>query len=439
MLQKNLGHSTYDAAAQGLDFGFYLEILKARILFLLVPFVLVFVVGFAVTMLLPPIFVSEGKILVETQQIPVELVRPTVTATARERLQVLQQRVMSRENLLAIVDKFQLFADQRQTLSGTELVDLMRSNTRFLPVQLDQQRGAAAGSTIALTVGFENRRPDLAMRVANELMTLLLREDARNRTNRAEETTKFLAREVRKLEGELGAIEAPIAELKRRPVVTAAPSSPFVQQLTLLQADLQAKSLVYSGTHPEIIRLKQQIEALEKVTAPAQAATPAQADNSALEALLNQRASIQKSLEAANQKLSIATIGETLERDQYSERLQVLEQATVPQRPIKPNRPKMLALVFALAVAAGGGGIVAVEALNRTIRGSRDLVSLVDSRLVVAIPYIATTSEVSRKKRKIVWTAFGFVTIFLAGLAAVHLLLRPLDQLWTVFLARMLP
>ena len=64
-------------------------------------------------MLWPPTYLSEGKILVQSQQIPTELVRPTVTNAAQERIQVIEQRTMTRENLLAIIDKFQLFPDKR--------------------------------------------------------------------------------------------------------------------------------------------------------------------------------------------------------------------------------------------------------------------------------------------------------------------------------------
>ena len=65
-------------------------------------------------MLMPPTYLSEGKILVELQQIPVDLVRPTVTATASERIATIQQRVMTRENLLKIADKYDMYADQRE-------------------------------------------------------------------------------------------------------------------------------------------------------------------------------------------------------------------------------------------------------------------------------------------------------------------------------------
>ena len=57
-------------------------------------------------MLWPPTYLSEGKILVESQQIPVDLVKPTVTTASKERIQVIEQRVMTRDNLLAILDKY---------------------------------------------------------------------------------------------------------------------------------------------------------------------------------------------------------------------------------------------------------------------------------------------------------------------------------------------
>ena len=185
---------------RGVDVWHYMAILRRRIYFLVIPFVLVFAGGFAVAMLMPAIYVAEGKLLVESQQIPTELVRPTITATAKERIQVIEQRVMTRDNLLAIADKYQVFPGKRQNLSATQLLDLMRQRTRLTPFELDQRRRNDA-LTIALTVAFEYEQADIAMRVANELVTLILNEDARNRTSRAHETTSFLAREVKKLEG----------------------------------------------------------------------------------------------------------------------------------------------------------------------------------------------------------------------------------------------
>lgn len=429
MLQNtSQAQAFYEDPNQGLDLARYVEILKRRIFYIIIPFALVMSVGFVVTAWLPPIYLSEGKILVESQQIPTDLVRPTVTATAKERIQVIEQRVLTRDNLLAIVNKFQLFPDKRQQMSGTELLDLMRQRTRVQPLELNQPRRANDVLTIAVTIGFEHERPEVAMRVANELVTLILAEDARNRTNRASETTKFLAREVKKLEGEIGAVDAQIADLKKR---SAEPASERLQlQLATLKAEFQEKSGVFSNSHPDLIRLKRQIAALEQLTT--------RADEAGLEALQNQRASIQKNLEGTSQKLAAARLGESLERDQFSERLEVLEQAVLPQKPIKPNRPKILAMVFILAIMAGGGAMLAVEAFDKSIRRSSDLLSVADGHIIVALPYIATKAELLRKRRRILLASGVMVAGLLAGLVAAHFLLRPLDELWAILMVRLL-
>ena len=347
----------YEGSEQGIDIHRYLAIFRRRILFLAIPFLLVAAVGGAVVMLLPPIYLAEAKILVESQQIPTDLVRPTITATAKERIQVIEQRIMTRDNLMTIIDKFRMFPGRRNTLSNTQLLDLMRERAKFSPYELNPAN-RAADLTIALTIGFEYEDPDVAMRVTNELMTLILAEDARNRAGRAQETTNFLDKEAKKLESDLGSIDGQISEYKQKHNTDSTSDKTSVQ-LALLMSELEEKSSVFSSTHPDVVRLKRQIEALQKFAAQA-----AQVQ-SGLEALQNQRAAIQKQLEAATEKLSAARLGENLERAQFSERLEVLEQAIVPQRPVKPNRPKLLALVLGLAALAAMGTVALVEAWTK--------------------------------------------------------------------------
>jgi uncharacterized protein involved in exopolysaccharide biosynthesis len=423
MLQKSRQQGPYEDLGQdrGHDQGLfqYVEIAKRRLLYFVVPFFLISIVGAFVTMLWPARYVSEGKILVESQAIPADLVRPTVTTIANERIQVIEQRIMTRENLLAIVDKFGVFADRRQLMSGTELLDSMRERTYFRPLEVKRQ---GSGITIAFTVGFEHERPEIAMRVANEFVTLVLNEDARSRTARAVETTKFLAREVKRLEGELGSIEAKISEFKLQP--SGAVPDQIALQLATLRAEIFLKASVYSDTHPELVALKRRLAALEQVISQTRQV------ETGVDALQRQHSAIQKDLESTTQKLSAARLGESLERDQQSERLDVIEQPTMPQKPIKPNRLRIFALALAMAAMAGVGGVLAVEMFDRTIRGRQDLFSVADSHLVVASPFIATRAEALRKKGRLLWAAGIVATALLAGLVVFHFLVYPLDLLW---------
>ena len=414
MLQKlNLEEDSQEQGQSNLlRPAYYWELLKRRKFFFAIPFVVVAAIGVTLALVWPPTYRSEGKILVQSQQIPTDLVRPTVTSAAQERIQVIEQRLMTRDNLIAIIDKFQMFPDQRNLMSATQLVELMKQKTAIAAI--NQQLSFARRSdtpTIVFTVGFEDSDPATATRVANELVTRILNEDIRDRTNRASDTSKFLSHEVQRLQAENAAIEAKIAQAKEAQLTSSSTSGN--DPLAQLKADYLQKSAVYSEKHPLMKALKRQIDAAEKIAGPNTSSA------AGLDTLQSQQGAIQKNLEAATAKYAAAQLGEALEKNQQSEKLEVLEQPTVPQEPIKPNRRKILSMSFALAFAAGAGLTFLLELFDKTLRRSSDIYRIVDSDLVVQVPYIATRAEqlqVQRRKKLVIFAS-------LAALVAVSVLL----------------
>ena len=312
-----------EATERALGLDHYLAIAKRRIFYFLIPFVVVLLFGALIVAIQRPIYRAEGKILVETQDIPKDLVRPTITDTANQRIQVIQQKIMTRDNLLQVVKKFGLFAAEQQWMSPSQILDLMKERTQFQLVDLGVP-SQPNNLTIAFTLGFDYENPQIAAAVANEFLTLILNVDVVNRTNRAGETTKFLEQEVQRLQGVLAATQTKITELTLNPDKGA--SDQFADQraeLNKLKLDLVQKSAIYSGAHPEVIALQKRIAALEKLVAK----TPdrLQSDNG-ISSLKQQLTATETSLDEANRKLSDARLGESLERNQQSERLQVIEQ-----------------------------------------------------------------------------------------------------------------
>jgi uncharacterized protein involved in exopolysaccharide biosynthesis len=416
-----------------LQLSFYWELFKRRWAYFVLPFVTILAAGTAVALLWPPTYLSEGRILVQSQQIPSELVRPTVTSAAQERIQVIQQRTMTRDNLIAIADKFKLFPDKRTLMSPTELVAEVKKHTKIAPVDLQMDfkqrtRAAMENPTIVFSVGFEYSNGAVAAQVANELMTRILNEDLRDRTSRATDTTKFLAREVQRLQVENSALDAKIAQLRitqGKPASSSGPDQPTAT-LTQLKSELIQKGALYSERHPLIQSLKKQIEALEKVAA-APAPTNDSATAASLEVMVAQQESLQKNLDAASAKLAAARLGENLEKDQQSEKLEIIEQPTVPQEPVKPNRLKVLAMAFAAALLGGAGLTVLMEILDKGIRRSNDLLSVVDGQLIVSIPYITTATELRARRRRMFVFLGAFALVVIGLLTVAYLFLPPLD------------
>ena len=210
---------------QSLTPEYFYDVIKRRWLYFVIPFALIFAIGAVVTVLLPATYVSEGKMLIESQEIPSDLVQPTVSTVAAERVALLQQRIMVRDKLLAIADKYHLaelaktdrfLGRWRPELSSTDIVDMMRDRTQIAPIKNDMPARPGQRQFIAFTVSFEHERPEVARQVANELVTTILDEDVRARTNSALETTRFLEREATRLNTELNSLELKIADAKSR-------------------------------------------------------------------------------------------------------------------------------------------------------------------------------------------------------------------------------
>ena len=436
---------------QSLSPSYFYGILKRRALYFAIPFLLISLIGSLITAAWPSRYLSQGTILVSAQEIPSDLVRPTVATLANDRIQIIQQRIMTRDNLLALAKKYQLSAGWQSRMSGTELVDFIRERTQIKAVDDKMLAGFNEGgqrkNAIAFKVGFEYENPQIAMRMANEFVTMILNEDVRSRTEFAKQTTKFLQQEVTRLEAKLGLINSQIAQFRQLHAVALTDTTKVndAKDLASLRAELVLKSASYSDEHPDIRALKRKIEALEKTNTSTNAnkeatqKTTVATDPSevGLDTLETQRIGLRDELNKATQKASAARLGENMERDQQSERLEVIEQPTLPDASIKPNKPKLYAIILAFALMAGGGLVVGAEMLDRSIRQSTDLFSVIDSQLIFAIPYISTPGEIQRRKRKIIWTTGILALLVLAGLIAIVFILPPLDVLLDKVIARL--
>jgi uncharacterized protein involved in exopolysaccharide biosynthesis len=456
MLERQSFHGS--PAAQGRDLyndepatplspSYIIEIAKRRALYFLIPFVLIALIGSLVTLAWPSRYLAQGTILVSSQEIPSDLVRPTVAALANDRIQTIQQRIMTRDNLLAIAKKFQIRPFWQGDMSGSDLVEFIRSRVQIAPVKDDLLAGTnPRKNAIAFTVGFEYEKPQVAAGVANELVTMILNEDVRSRTDFATQTTRFLEQEVQRLEDKLGQINNQINEFSAANpgAMPNTGKGDTSTELTALKNELLIKSATLSDQHPEIKALKRKIQALEKAQVPtvnppadvAKAVAQPGEKKLGIDTLETQRSSVKDELTNAIQKVSAARMGESMERSQQSERLEVIEQPSIPQRSIKPNKPKVFALVFALALVAGGGLAFAAETLDKSIRRRSELYSVVDSQLVFAIPYITAPTELVTRKRKL-WLAFALAALLIAAAAvALIFVLPPIDVLMEKVLAR---
>ncbi len=256
----------------------YVMMVRRRFWLMAAIFIVVFAASLGVAVYLPPVYQSTGTVLVESQQIPVDLVPSTITTQAEERIQVIRARVMTRENLLRIIERHNLFADEAESMTVSDKLAIMRNRIRIEVIRAEggSRRG---GGAIAFRLSFEDRSPAVAHRVANDLVTLFLSENVRVRTERATETTQFLAREAEKLRLELESLEAQVAQYKQQHA-DALPEH-LNMRLGMLQraeASLAALDRDYKSVEEEKRFLELELAAIQagiKSAATSQAASPA--------------------------------------------------------------------------------------------------------------------------------------------------------------------
>jgi polysaccharide chain length determinant protein (PEP-CTERM system associated) len=189
------------------------DIVRRRWWSFLWPSVLLCCLASALILRVPSVYLATGTILVEGQQIPDSLVKTTVDGDANERIGIVRRLVMTRENLLGIIRKFDLFPEQRGVLSESQLIGRFRAG---IEIETLSRPGSRNNRSIPFRVSYEARSAEEAFNVTQELVRLFLSENFRTRTERASETTDFLSKEADVLKADLDAIESEIAAYKQK-------------------------------------------------------------------------------------------------------------------------------------------------------------------------------------------------------------------------------
>lgn len=154
---------------------------------------------------LPNLYRSDTLILVVPQRVPESYVRSTVTTRIEDRLQSIQQQILSRTRLERIIQDFNLYAEARRTAIMEDVVERMRGNISVQVVKGD-----------AFRVSFTSDEARTAMRVCERVASLFIEENLRDREVLAEGTNQFLEAQLEEARRRLIETERKVEEYKRQ-------------------------------------------------------------------------------------------------------------------------------------------------------------------------------------------------------------------------------
>jgi len=195
--------------ARTYNFDDYMEIVRRRIWYIIIPFLVIMIGTALYAMFAPRLYKASTLVLVTPQKVPESFVHPTVTSRIEERLQSIAQEVLSRTRLEQIISQFGLYKSESKNLTREEVVELMQKDIKVELPKRNEEKGYFG-------ISYIGKDPNMVTTVANRLASLFIEENLKLREQQAVGTTEFLANELTAKKARLEELEDVVTKYKRQ-------------------------------------------------------------------------------------------------------------------------------------------------------------------------------------------------------------------------------
>lgn len=360
------------------------------------------------------LYQSSEVIQVARPMIDDELAKPTADGSAARRLQLIEQRLMTRGTVLDIAAKYDLFAD-RPGLTVSEKVTMIRDAISIEGVAAAREGFSDDGAMSVLTITATFDTPQKARQVAHEFAQRTLALSARSRLETARETQRFFVEEEARLAAELIALEQELTAYRRDNDLTISGGLEFrrdrIASINEALLDIERDKIALRGELTELDqgqrpatleRQAREINAQLKSLAEQQALLEGRLESLTrtiettprierdLGAFERRREKLRDELDVVSARLAEAEVGFKLEKRRQGERLTVIEPAALPDFPITPSRKKLALLGGVASLVLGMLAAVLLDLRHPVIRTPAHMQSRVGIVPVVTIPPLET-------------------------------------------------
>jgi len=244
--------------------------------------------------LVRPSYTSSATMLVQSPQLPNEVVGGWENEVIDRRIALIRQELTSRPSLISLINSKGLYQEERADRPMSEIVDEMKDAISIEPTVADLPQVDPTKRTIAFKVEYSYRDPSLAQQVAQSLTDRIIELDASRTSDQASDTLQFLSNQSADLEKQIATVQADISQLTAQNGLALSSaggvitdnSANFEVQIAALQrenssliaqrnaassassknsavlaaeASLAAARAVYSDSHPDVILAKQRL------------------------------------------------------------------------------------------------------------------------------------------------------------------------------------
>jgi polysaccharide biosynthesis transport protein len=274
-------------------------VLWQRKWWLIVPTILLLLAGTAAAFIIPPLYQSSATLLVEAADVPIDTEITGGAEVVDERLAKIRQQILSRRDLIQLMDKYTLYQKERQSDPLSKVVTKFHDAVAVTPLSAEfQQSGGKA--IIAFTVSYDYRDPIVAQQVTQSLVDRIVEIDSTTNIDQSRAAVAFLSKQAEDLAGQITLVQSQLSGLKARfgslltnvnvPVASAGGS--IDAQIAMLQRDnanlnsqrdlvktsderdplvsqaeanLATVQAVYADNHPDVVIAKQRLEEAKRL------------------------------------------------------------------------------------------------------------------------------------------------------------------------------
>jgi polysaccharide chain length determinant protein (PEP-CTERM system associated) len=170
--------------------------------------------GISAAVLLPKKYTSQTLVLVSKPTVPTEYVKPVVTEDLNRRLASMKEQILSRSRLEPVIEKFDLYHNDRNKLHMEELVDRLRKTIEISP--LAPMAGTEDRSMPGFSVNVTFNDPLLAQQICTSITSMFMEQSASALEEQAARTTSFLNQQLDEAKAKLDQQDAKLAQFKRQ-------------------------------------------------------------------------------------------------------------------------------------------------------------------------------------------------------------------------------
>ncbi|MBW1644170.1 MAG: hypothetical protein JRJ76_15170, partial [Deltaproteobacteria bacterium] len=189
-----------------------IKILLRRRWVIIIPFCFSMIVGIFLVLTLPKIYSAVTLVLLQSQKVNTEFVRPITNADVDAMVNTISQQILSRSNLKKIIKEFKLFsgAKLKNMFWEDKIADMRKRISTNVKRSRDYRQGIES-----FIISFKGEEPEVVMKVTNALAKNFISENLQKRETYTKSTSESFDKELSVLKERLKESEQSLKDFRK--------------------------------------------------------------------------------------------------------------------------------------------------------------------------------------------------------------------------------